>query len=118
MLMPYRSIADLPPGIRERLPPHAQEIFLQAFNHAWEEYASPSTRYALVAGGDGNAGRLGGGETEVCQGRGPLAAPRVNAYGATPTFLKTPRQSIALAPKSSRALISTPSTSKPMRVSM
>ena len=24
----------------------AQEIFLQAFNHAWEEYASSSTRYA------------------------------------------------------------------------
>jgi cation transport regulator len=44
--MPYRSIADLPPGIREHLPPHAQEIFLEAFNHAWEEYASPNKRYA------------------------------------------------------------------------
>ena len=43
--MPYRTIDDLPPGIREHLPPHAQEIFLQAFNHAWDEYASPSTRY-------------------------------------------------------------------------
>jgi cation transport regulator len=42
--MPYRSIADLPPTIREYLPPHAQEIFLEAFNHAWEEYASPSKR--------------------------------------------------------------------------
>ena len=44
--MPYRSIADLPPRIREHLPLHAQEIFLEAFNHAWEEYASPSKRYA------------------------------------------------------------------------
>jgi cation transport regulator len=44
--MPYRSIADLPPRIREHLPPHAQEIFLEAFNHAWEEYASPAKRYA------------------------------------------------------------------------
>ena len=44
--MPYASVADLPPSIREHLPPHAQEIFLQAFNHAWEEYASPSKRYA------------------------------------------------------------------------
>jgi cation transport regulator len=34
------------PRIREHLPPHAQEIFLQAFNHAWQEYASPSKRYA------------------------------------------------------------------------
>jgi cation transport regulator len=32
--MPYRSIADLPPRIREHLPPHAQEIFLEAFNYA------------------------------------------------------------------------------------
>jgi cation transport regulator len=29
--MPYRSIADLPPRIREYRPPHAQEIFLEAF---------------------------------------------------------------------------------------
>jgi cation transport regulator len=36
--VPYASVAELPP--------QAREIFLQAFNHAWEEYASPSTRYA------------------------------------------------------------------------
>ena len=36
--MPYASVAELPP--------QARGIFLQAFNHAWEEYASPSTRYA------------------------------------------------------------------------
>ena len=40
------TIADLPPRIREHLPLHAQEIFLEAFNHAWEEYASPAKRYA------------------------------------------------------------------------
>src|SRR5512147_688290 len=72
----------------------------------------------LVAGGDGKSGRLGSGEAALHQGRRPLAAAGVNAYGAMPAFLKRPRQSIALAPKSSRALISTPSTSKPMRVSM
>ena len=44
--MPYRTIADLPPGIREHLLEHAQQIFLEAFNHAWQEYASPSKRYA------------------------------------------------------------------------
>ncbi len=41
--MPYSRISDLPPRI-QRLPEHAQEIFLQAFNHAWEEYASPLKR--------------------------------------------------------------------------
>ena len=44
--MPYASVADLPPRIREHLPLHAQEIFLEAFNHAWEEYASLAKRYA------------------------------------------------------------------------
>ena len=36
--MPYANVQDLPPAIRH-LPPHAQEIFLQAFNHAWQSYA-------------------------------------------------------------------------------
>jgi cation transport regulator len=34
------------PRIREHLLLHAQEIFLEAFNHVWEEYASPAKRYA------------------------------------------------------------------------
>ena len=42
--MPYASVAELPPRIRNHLPLHAQEIFLETFNHAWEEYASPATR--------------------------------------------------------------------------
>jgi cation transport regulator len=44
IVMPYRESTDLPPRIREHL--HAQEMFLEAFNSAWEEYASPSKRYA------------------------------------------------------------------------
>ena len=30
--------SELPPAVR-RLPPHAQEIFLSAFNGAWDSYA-------------------------------------------------------------------------------
>jgi cation transport regulator len=37
--LPYRSIDDLPPAVRDHLPPHAQEIFLAAFNGAWEAHA-------------------------------------------------------------------------------
>ena len=44
--MPYASVADLPPRIRGHLPLHAQEIFMEAFNHAWGEYASPAKRRA------------------------------------------------------------------------
>ena len=36
--MPYLATEDLPPAVR-RLPPHAQEIFLAAFNSAWQSYA-------------------------------------------------------------------------------
>jgi cation transport regulator len=36
--MPYARTSDLPPAAR-RLPPHAQEIFLSAFNSAWQTYA-------------------------------------------------------------------------------
>jgi len=42
--MPYKSIGDLPESIRNHLPEHAQEIYLEAFNHAWEEYADPKKR--------------------------------------------------------------------------
>jgi cation transport regulator len=37
--VPYSTTSDLPPAVR-RLPPHAQEIFLGAFNSAWESYAN------------------------------------------------------------------------------
>jgi len=36
--MPYKSIADLPDSVRDNLPRHAQEIYQEAFNSAFEEY--------------------------------------------------------------------------------
>jgi cation transport regulator len=36
--MPYARNTDLPPYIRRRLPPHAQDIFRAAFNHAYEAH--------------------------------------------------------------------------------
>jgi len=42
--MPYKSIADLPNVVISALPSHAQEIFLKAFNNAWEEYQHPKKR--------------------------------------------------------------------------
>jgi cation transport regulator len=42
--MPYGSNADLPPSVRLHLPTHAQDIFREAFNHAWNEYASEGAR--------------------------------------------------------------------------
>ena len=38
--MPYEVNEDLPPSIRAHLPPHAQDIFRAAFNHAWQSYGT------------------------------------------------------------------------------
>lgn len=42
--MPYASSDDLPLGIRHHLPLHAQDIFREAFNHAWTLYSDPKKR--------------------------------------------------------------------------
>ncbi|ACE98939.1 ChaB family protein [Rhodopseudomonas palustris] len=36
--MPYASTDDLAPGLQVRLPLHAQEIYIAAFNNAFAEY--------------------------------------------------------------------------------
>lgn len=36
--MPYTIIDDLPESVRHVLPKHAQEIYLKAFNNAWESH--------------------------------------------------------------------------------
>lgn len=42
--MPYDSIKELPDSVRNNLPEHAQEIFLSAYNNAWEQYQDPAKR--------------------------------------------------------------------------
>jgi cation transport regulator len=37
--MPYATNAELPAGVRHRLPAHAQDIFREAFDSAWKHYA-------------------------------------------------------------------------------
>jgi len=37
--MPYRANADLPPSVRRHLPEHAQDIYREAFNHAFAAHA-------------------------------------------------------------------------------
>jgi cation transport regulator len=38
--MPYNSNEDLPPPVRNHLPPHAQDIYREAFNHAYAAHRS------------------------------------------------------------------------------
>ena len=37
--MPYSSTADLPASVRDHLPAHAQEMYKEAFNGAYDKYA-------------------------------------------------------------------------------
>lgn len=42
--MPYTSTNDLPDSVKNHLPAHAQEVFKEAYNNAWEEYKKPNDR--------------------------------------------------------------------------
>jgi cation transport regulator len=42
--MPYARNQDLPESVRAHLPEHAQAIYREAFNHAWDEYAHAKDR--------------------------------------------------------------------------
>jgi cation transport regulator len=37
--MPYAANEELPPAVRQHLPKPAQDIYREAFNHAWQTYA-------------------------------------------------------------------------------
>lgn len=42
--MPYDTLNDLPDAVKKNLPKHAQEIYREAYNSAWEEYKDPDDR--------------------------------------------------------------------------
>ena len=42
--MPYARISELPDSVKDNLPKHAQEIYKEAFNSAWEQYDEPEER--------------------------------------------------------------------------
>ena len=46
--MPYASNADLPLGVRRHLPNGAQDIYREAFNHAWVSYSGDARREEIA----------------------------------------------------------------------
>ena len=42
--MPYKNNSDLPESVKDNLPQHAQDIYREAFNSAWEQYKDPDKR--------------------------------------------------------------------------
>ena len=49
--MPYDKLKDLPEGVRDNLPKHAQEIYQATYNNAWDEYDQDEARAHRVAWG-------------------------------------------------------------------
>ncbi len=43
--MTYSKLSELPQQVKNVLPFHGQEIYLAAFNNAWDEYKNPKDRY-------------------------------------------------------------------------
>jgi cation transport regulator len=43
-MMPYNNLSDLPDNVRNVLPKHAQEIYKEAYNSAWDQYDEPEER--------------------------------------------------------------------------
>lgn len=42
--MPYDTKADLPDSVKDNLPDHAQDIYKEAFNSAFEQYKDEEDR--------------------------------------------------------------------------
>ncbi|MAR56289.1 MAG: cation transport regulator [Rickettsiales bacterium] len=42
--MPYQSRNELPDAVKDHLPNHAQDIYKEAFNSAWDQYKDAEDR--------------------------------------------------------------------------
>lgn len=42
--MPYKNVSELPDSVKDNVPKHAQEIYMEAFNSAWDQYDEPEER--------------------------------------------------------------------------
>ena len=49
--MPYERTAELPDSVRDNLPKHAQGIYKEAFNSAWDDYDHDEPRAHQIAWG-------------------------------------------------------------------
>jgi cation transport regulator len=59
--MPYQSINDLPKAQTDQYDEHQKKVFLEAFNHAYDEYHGDEHRAFAVA--HAAAKRAGGANT-------------------------------------------------------
>lgn len=67
--MPYARNEDLPPSVRHHLPPHAQDIYREAFNQAWDRHGGDEATVHRIAWGAVKRVYEKDGETWVRKGR-------------------------------------------------
>ena len=46
--MPFKNVSDLPGAVTDNLPKQGQEIYMAAYNNAWNEYKDKDDRRAGV----------------------------------------------------------------------
>lgn len=45
-MSPYQKISELPDNVKDNVPAHAQEIYMEAYNSAWNQYKDSEDRRA------------------------------------------------------------------------
>ena len=58
--MPYKSIIELPDAVKNNLPRHAQDIYKEAYNNAWDQYKDPDKRRGDASRKEVSQSSLGG----------------------------------------------------------
>ncbi len=43
-MSPYKTTNELPESVKDNLPAHAKEIYMEAYNSAWDQYKDPEDR--------------------------------------------------------------------------
>ena len=46
--MPYNKRSELPDQVKDNVPPHAQDIYKEAFNSAYDQYGDESRAHATA----------------------------------------------------------------------
>jgi len=71
VVVPYRSNSDLPAPLRSHLAPDAQDIYREAFNHAFAAHIGDPRQEE-----PGTSHRVGGGQALLREGWRQLDRPR------------------------------------------
>jgi cation transport regulator len=93
--MPYQTNADLPASVRHHLPEHAQDIYREAFNHAYAAHAGESRQeeaaHRIAWAAVKRSLRQGGRQLGSAHGKGEMVRISRRDATATPRALPSTR---------------------------